>query len=333
MTTKETVSTESSEYVDVYNDGDTANLRLLINLRNVFSVQLPNMPREYIARIVFDKRHISIIARRNFEVHGGICFRPFPEQKIIEIVFCAVSSKFQGRGIGRRIMDHVKDYVQKREYYDILTYADNKAVGYFKKQGFSKEITIPDKRWKGYLKDYEGGVFMHCHLYKHVNYLDVRKMLQQQKIWLKQVCFKKWKKLPVYKGLDFTGREKIPLSQIDGLKQICNQEFYKKMTLKNELRTLFNYLTNLPDTSIFQEPVDAEDVPDYYTVIKNPMDFSKMKKKLENGEYIEKKLFIHDVQLIIDNCKKYNRKETVFYAYGENFERSFHEKLQSMEND
>lgn len=31
--------------------------------------------------------------------------------------------------------------------------------------------------------------------------------------------------------------------------------------------------------------VDSEDVPDYYTIIKNPMDLSTMREKLYDGEY------------------------------------------------
>ena len=33
-----------------------------------------------------------------------------------------------------------------------LTYADNNAVGYFVKQGFSKEIMLERERWFGYIK-------------------------------------------------------------------------------------------------------------------------------------------------------------------------------------
>src|SRR5690606_27665343 len=38
-----------------------------------------------------------------------------------------------------------------------LTYADNYAIGYFKKQGFTKEITLEEYRYRGYIKDYDGG--------------------------------------------------------------------------------------------------------------------------------------------------------------------------------
>ena len=40
--------------------------------------------------------------------------------------------------------------------------ADNYAIGYFRKQGFSKSITIPTSRWLGYIKDYDGGTLMEC---------------------------------------------------------------------------------------------------------------------------------------------------------------------------
>jgi hypothetical protein len=33
-----------------------------------------------------------------------------------------------------------------------VTYADNYAIGYFKKQGFSKSISMPKERWFGYIK-------------------------------------------------------------------------------------------------------------------------------------------------------------------------------------
>ena len=37
-------------------------------------------------------------------------------------------------------------------------YADNYAIGYFKKQGFTKQVTMDRSRWVGYIKDYDGGM-------------------------------------------------------------------------------------------------------------------------------------------------------------------------------
>lgn len=41
----------------VENNGDPYNMMYLIGLKNIFSKQLPNMPKEYICRLVLDRRH------------------------------------------------------------------------------------------------------------------------------------------------------------------------------------------------------------------------------------------------------------------------------------
>ena len=61
-------------------------------------------------------------------------------------------------------MNHFKAHI-RQTYPDMmhfLTYADNYAVGYFRKQGFSKDITLDRSVWAGYIKDYEGGTIMEC---------------------------------------------------------------------------------------------------------------------------------------------------------------------------
>ena len=53
----------------------------LISLKNTISKQLPNMPKEYIARLVMDRRHRSCaIVAKNGTVLGGITYRPFHAQ-------------------------------------------------------------------------------------------------------------------------------------------------------------------------------------------------------------------------------------------------------------
>jgi histone acetyltransferase len=59
------------------------NLVQLITLKNIFSRQLPKMPREYIVRLVLDRNHYSFCLLKNNKVIGGVCFRPFFSQVII----------------------------------------------------------------------------------------------------------------------------------------------------------------------------------------------------------------------------------------------------------
>lgn len=58
----------------------------------------------------------------------------------------------------------------------------------------------------------------------------------------------------------------------------------------------------------FMEPVDAEglNIPDYYSVIKKPMDLGKVSRMLSAGEISNLKDFDKTVRLIFDNCFKFN---------------------------
>ncbi|KAF2859609.1 hypothetical protein K470DRAFT_265182 [Piedraia hortae CBS 480.64] len=56
----------------------------------------------------------------------------------------------------------------------------------------------------------------------------------------------------------------------------------------------------------FLQRVNKRDAPDYFHVIKNPMDIGTMMKKLKQLAYRSKKEFVDDLQLIWSNCLKYN---------------------------
>jgi histone acetyltransferase len=52
-----------------------------MGLKQVFSRQLPNMPKEYICRLLLDRRHRSVVLLgRAGEVLGGITYRVFHPQ-------------------------------------------------------------------------------------------------------------------------------------------------------------------------------------------------------------------------------------------------------------
>lgn len=72
-------------------------------------------------------------------------------QKFAEIAFLAVTSSEQVKGYGTRLMSHLKEHVKTAGIRYFLTYADNFAIGYFKKQVRERgddrvvEILIIDK--------------------------------------------------------------------------------------------------------------------------------------------------------------------------------------------
>jgi len=88
----------------------------------------------------------------------------------------------------------------------------------------------------------------------------------------------------------------------------------------------------------FYEPVDAMKlgVPDYYDVIKNPMDISTLNNKLENGQYESADEFEKDVRLMFRNCYAYNPPGSDVYNMGKQleaiFDRKWKEKPEPMPN-
>lgn len=65
--------------------------------QEIFHQQLPKMPKEYIVRLVFDRKHRSIVLTKKGVPIGGITYRHFVAQKFGEIAFCAVASNCQVR--------------------------------------------------------------------------------------------------------------------------------------------------------------------------------------------------------------------------------------------
>jgi len=84
------------EFRVVNNDNTKENMIILTGLKNIFQKQLPKMPREYIARLIYDRNHLSMaIVKKPLQVVGGITYRPFNHRKFAEIVFCAITSSEQ----------------------------------------------------------------------------------------------------------------------------------------------------------------------------------------------------------------------------------------------
>ncbi|KAK0134229.1 E3 ubiquitin-protein ligase TRIM33 [Merluccius polli] len=69
----------------------------------------------------------------------------------------------------------------------------------------------------------------------------------------------------------------------------------------------------------FREPVPSS-VPNYYKIIKQPMDLKKVKKKLQvrsSQQYRSAQDFVSDVRLVFHNCSKYNEMSRIIQVYDE----------------
>jgi histone acetyltransferase len=207
-----------------------------------------------------------------------------------------------------------------------LTYADNYAIGYFKKQGFTKEITLDKSIWMGYIKDYEGGTLMQCTMLPKIRYLEMGRMLTKQKesVQAKIRAFsrshiihpppKEWKN-----GVYAIDPLSIPAIKESGwspdMDEMARQPRHGPNY--NQLLHLLNDMQNHSAAWPFTQPVNRDEVPDYYEVIEEPMDLSTMEEKHEKDLYPTPQDFIKDSALIFNNCRRYNN-ETTPYAKSAN---------------
>lgn len=78
----------------------------------------------------------------------------------------------------------------------------------------------------------------------------------------------------------------------------------------------------------FMIPVDpvALGIPNYFAIIKKPMDLGTMSTKLKGGQYSSASDFEKDMRLILSNCYKFNPAGNPIHEIGKQFETLFNEE-------
>ena len=91
-----------------------------------------------------------------------------------------------------------------------------------------------------------------------------------------------------------------------------------------------------PESLPFRDPVDPQKlgIPDYFDIIKRPMDLATIKRKLDSGQYKDPWEYVDDVWLMFDNAWLYNRKTSRVYRcctkLSEVFEQEIDPVMQSL---
>ncbi|XP_042580719.1 bromodomain-containing protein 3 isoform X11 [Cyprinus carpio] len=85
----------------------------------------------------------------------------------------------------------------------------------------------------------------------------------------------------------------------------------------------------------FYKPVDAEalELHDYHEIIKQPMDLSTVKKKMDNREYQDAQSFAADIRLMFSNCYKYNPPDHEVVAMARKLQDVFEMKFAKMPDE
>merc|ERR1719228_522140 len=104
-----------------------------------------------------------------------------------------------------------------------------------------------------------------------------------------------------------------------------NQLQYLKLTV---MKAVWKHQFGWP----FHTPVDAIklNIPDYHKIIKHPMDFGCIKKRLENNFYFSAKECIKDFNTVFTNCYVYNKAGEDIVVMAQTLEKLFLTKIAAM---
>lgn len=89
--------------------------------------------------------------------------------------------------------------------------------------------------------------------------------------------------------------------------------------IQNKLKTLYNTVKDYVDakgrqlSTIFLKLPSKTELPNYYEVIKKPLDLEKIGVRLKNGVYDSLEDLLADVILMLDNACKYNEPDSQIY--------------------
>ena len=242
-------------------------------------------------------------------------------------------------------MNLLKMNVVKEGLEYLITYADNYAIGYFKKQGFTKTISMPKGRYHGLIKDYDGGTMMECYVHPSIDYSRIPEMIQSQREFIlsrvrlvsksEKVVYPPlptgWK--PNLEGLK-RGQEAVAkamcipgvveagwtMNDLISSANAAKENDKRKNNLKGEILSLIHKVHQQHFAWPFRQPVDIKEVPEYLNIIKEPIDLSTMEKRAQKGLYESKKMLFIDMMKMVNNCKTFNEASSTYYECAKSLE-------------
>eukprot|EP00897_Mesotaenium_endlicherianum_P005109 jgi/Mesen1/4626/ME000237S03665 len=275
--------------------GDGLTGVVLVGLKNIFARQLPNMPKEYIVRLVLDRSHKSMMIVKGGSVVGGITYRPYP--------FWQCSGALEERE-AESAAAH-RSSLSARPAAECwcgasLTAGELPALVV----GASLHVLQAEKK----SEKLKRGDTKYGHKYSQ--------RCRGREFW-EESADSTWSQLAPWGRVNEWGVPRRPLrpEDIPGIQQAGwspeQSSSYKlrlascladgppsRAALHAFLRSLLRGVAEHQDAWPFKEPVDGRDVPDYYDIIKDP---------------------IADMRRMFSNARTYNAPDTIYYKCANRF--------------
>ncbi|KAF8021535.1 hypothetical protein BT93_G1856 [Corymbia citriodora subsp. variegata] len=127
--------------------------------------------------------------------------------------------------------------------------------------------------------------------------------------------------------------KKGALGRSESIKAAATSANTSNAMLLKQCETLLNRLMSHQFGWVFNTPVDIVklNIPDYFSVIKHPMDFGTVKTKLLSGEYASPLGFAADVRLTFSNAMTYNPRGNDVHVMADTLSKFFEMRWKAVE--
>jgi len=113
----------------------------------------------------------------------------------------------------------------------------------------------------------------------------------------------------------------------------------KAISLQQKVKTLYDTLKDYRDAKgrqlslIFLKLPSKHEYPDYYDIIKRPIDLEKISSKIRNNVYETLEDAVADFTLVFDNAAKYNEPDSQIYKDAQTLARLAHQTVRHLTED
>ena len=123
----------------------------------------------------------------------------------------------------------------------------------------------------------------------------------------------------------------VIVNKITG-EQVVVKDYPMTKKNKSELSKLLSYLSKNRHGYLFKDPVDPEKlgIPDYFNIVKKPMDISTIRKKMRENEYTTVNQVLSDIELMWDNAFLFNRGNAVIIQCTQEIADYYNRKLRDI---
>lgn len=117
-------------------------------------------------------------------------------------------------------------------------------------------------------------------------------------------------------------------------KKIEAEKRKARVYLQEIMLDLLNQFFQIPYSVAFHRPVSTKKFPDYPLIVSNPIDLTTIKTKVRHNKYKKFNEFLEDLELMQNNCRKYNGEDhsltRIADAIVETGYRKYNEKLEEV---